>query len=163
MPASAASSRSEDLIARLSSAESGAKLKALREVKNQIIGNRTKKLSYVKLGAVPRIVDILAASSDAALLIQSAAAIGSFACGVDAGVSAVLDAGAFPYLVRLLSDPDPKAVFHLPLSEFSNSLFSVLYAIICSNFYLEIDLCGKLEFRVLFFYLNYINPVFKAS
>ncbi|RWR77756.1 armadillo repeat-containing protein 8-like protein isoform X1 [Cinnamomum micranthum f. kanehirae] len=111
MPASAASNRPEDLIGRLSSAESGAKLKALREVKNQIIGNRTKKISYVKLGAVPRIVDILGASDDdAALLIQSAAALGSFACGVDAGVRAVLDSGAYPHLVRLLSNPDPKVV-----------------------------------------------------
>lgn len=130
MPASAASNRPEDLIGRLSSAESGAKLKALREVKNQIIGNRTKKISYVKLGAVPRIVDILAASEDnAALLIQSAAALGSFACGVDAGVRAVLDSGAYPHLVRLLSNPDPKAIFNLSL----RILFFSLYTLICNK------------------------------
>ncbi|XP_058072543.1 uncharacterized protein LOC131221334 [Magnolia sinica] len=113
MPASASSNRPEELISILSSAESGgARLKALREVKNQIIGNRTKKLSYIKLGAVPRVVDILSSSgdSDSGLLVQSAAALGSFACGVDAGVSAVLDAGAFPHLIRILSNPDDKVV-----------------------------------------------------
>ncbi|KAL3529197.1 hypothetical protein ACH5RR_008519 [Cinchona calisaya] len=34
------------------------KVKAPRDLKNQIIGNRTKKLSFLKLGAVPCIVSI---------------------------------------------------------------------------------------------------------
>ncbi|KAI8573189.1 hypothetical protein RHMOL_Rhmol01G0259400 [Rhododendron molle] len=120
MPASSASSahRPEDLISRLSSAaaEDGGKLKALRELKNQIIGNRTKKLSYIKLGAVPSVVSILSSAaaeddaSSASLLVQSAAAVGSFACGLDAGVKAVLDAGAFPHLLSLISHPNNKVV-----------------------------------------------------
>ncbi|KAA8549751.1 hypothetical protein F0562_001231 [Nyssa sinensis] len=121
MPASASASthRPEDLIARLSSAStsSEAKLKALRELKNQIIGNRTKKLSYIKLGAVPFVLSILssAASVDRdgdsnSILVQSAAVIGSFACGIDAGVKAVLDAGAFPLLSSLISHPNDKVV-----------------------------------------------------
>ncbi|KAJ4971447.1 hypothetical protein NE237_004546 [Protea cynaroides] len=112
MPASASTNRPEDLIGRLKSSEGEAKLKALREVKNQIIGNRTKKLSYIKLGAVPTIVGILAGASesDVSLIVQSTAAIGSFACGVDAGVKAVLDSGAFPHLFRSLSNPDAKVV-----------------------------------------------------
>jgi hypothetical protein len=37
------------------------KLKAIREVKNQIVGsNRTNKLSYIKLRAVPAVADALA-------------------------------------------------------------------------------------------------------
>ncbi|GFZ13011.1 ARM repeat superfamily protein [Actinidia rufa] len=100
-------------------AAGGANLKALRELKNQIIGNRTKKLSYIKLGAVPSVVSILASASadvkatdvDAdALLLQSAAAIGSFACGFDDGVKAVIDAGAFPHLLSLISHPNDKVV-----------------------------------------------------
>ncbi|CAN6454236.1 unnamed protein product [Victoria cruziana] len=117
MPASAAPSPSyggsqpEELIARLSSGDRNSRLKALREVKNQIIGNRTKKLSYIKIGAVPRVAEILASdSSDAPLLVQSAATIGSFTCGVDAGVTAVLDSGAVPLLIRTLSNPDQKVV-----------------------------------------------------
>ncbi|CAL5433935.1 unnamed protein product [Camellia sinensis] len=119
MPASSAppAHRPEDLIAFLSSAADDSKLKALRDLKNQIIGNRTKKLSFIKLGAVPIVVSILSSSADEAavdpstsLLVQSAAAIGSFACGLDAGVKAVLDAGAFPHLFSLLSHPNDKVV-----------------------------------------------------
>ncbi|KAJ1410860.1 Armadillo-type fold [Sesbania bispinosa] len=113
MPATRPSS---DLILhRLASSDYQIKLKAIREVKNQIIGNRTKKLSYIKLGAVPAVASALAeadAYSDCGsnLIVQSAAALGSFACGVDAGVRAVLDAGAFPHLIRLLSAADEKVV-----------------------------------------------------
>lgn len=116
MPGSASSThRPEGLIDRLRSAAADggeAKLKVLRELKNQIIGNRTKKLSYIKLGAVPSVVSILSSASSSVdcLLIQCAATIGSFACGVDAGVKAVLDAGAFPHLINLLSHSNEKVV-----------------------------------------------------
>ncbi|KAL0371110.1 UNVERIFIED_CONTAM: hypothetical protein Sangu_0429100 [Sesamum angustifolium] len=125
MPTSATSnhpSRPEDLIGRLNSAHTPyeAKLKALRDLKNQIIGNRTKKLAFLKLGAVPSVVSILSSAAAAqggggdnrefyeSVLIQSAAAIGSFACGLDAGVKAVLDAGAFPLLLSLISHLNEK-------------------------------------------------------
>lgn len=107
---------SSDLILhRLSSSDYEIKLKAIREIKNQIIGNRTKKLSYIKLGAVPSVADTLAtANSDSdfgsKLIVQSAAVLGSFACGVDQGVRAILDAGAFPHLIRFLSAADEKVV-----------------------------------------------------
>jgi len=103
---SATSNRPEDVILRLCSPETEVKFKALRELKNQIIGNRTKKLSYVKLGAVPAVVSALSLSADAgdfAGLVQASAVIGSFACGLEAGVRAVLDAGAFSLLFRLIS------------------------------------------------------------
>ncbi|GMH00047.1 hypothetical protein Nepgr_001886 [Nepenthes gracilis] len=116
MPTSGPNNKPEDLIARLSSSDGEAKLKSLRELKNQIIGNRTKKLSYVKLGAVPAVVSILALavesgdSSASSVIIQSAAIIGSFACGIDAGVRAVLDSGSFSILVRLISHSNNKVV-----------------------------------------------------
>eukprot|EP00897_Mesotaenium_endlicherianum_P006392 jgi/Mesen1/5781/ME000293S04936 len=113
MPASVAGlrpDRPEDLVEGLSSLDSNARLKALRDVKNQIIGNKTKKLSYIKLGAVPRVVEILASNSEIPLLVQSAAAVGSFACGIDVGVQAVLDSGVLPHLLRMLSNDDPKVV-----------------------------------------------------
>ncbi|KAK6235591.1 hypothetical protein SCA6_010928 [Theobroma cacao] len=118
--------RPSELLSRLASSEPEVKLRALREVKNQIIGNRTKKLSFLKLGAVPAVAGILADSADDVIdcnnnncnvnnninniLVQSAAALGSFACGFDAGVQAVLDAGAFPNLLRLLSNSNEKVV-----------------------------------------------------
>lgn len=82
---------------------------ALREIKNQIIGNRTKKLLYLRLGAVPAVVAALAEpGASPAALVQAAAAAGSFACGVDDGARAVLDAGAAGHLTRLLAHPDEK-------------------------------------------------------
>ncbi|XVF69636.1 hypothetical protein PTKIN_Ptkin11bG0097600 [Pterospermum kingtungense] len=119
------SHRPSELLSRLAATEPEVKVRALREVKNQIIGNRTKKLSFLKLGAVPIIAGILADSIDEVIensnnsfndniinniLVQSAAALGSFACGFDAGVQAVLDAGAFPNLLRLLANSNEKVV-----------------------------------------------------
>nr|GEW53812.1 armadillo repeat-containing protein 8 [Tanacetum cinerariifolium] len=111
MPGSASttSHRSESLITRLRSASSQnneTKLKVLRELKNEIIGNRTKKLSYIKLGAVPYVVSILSncdCVNDCLIVVQCAAILGSFACGVDLGVSAVLEAAAFEHLIALLN------------------------------------------------------------
>ncbi|XP_031271957.1 armadillo repeat-containing protein 8 [Pistacia vera] len=120
------------ILHRLASDDQDVKLKALRELKNQIIGNRTKKLSFLKLGAVPAVAAILAdavsaddvvndnnydnknndhnCSVNKNIIVQSAAVLGSFACGFDAGVQAVLEAGAFPNLSRLLSNLDDKVV-----------------------------------------------------
>ncbi|KAJ4724276.1 armadillo repeat-containing protein 8-like [Melia azedarach] len=118
-----AATTGSNILHRLTSADRDVKLKALRELKNQIIGNRTKKLSFLKLGAVPTVASILsdAVSTDAVvdnnndninknIIVQSAAVLGSFACGFEAGVKAVLDAGAFPKLSRLLSYHDEKVV-----------------------------------------------------
>lgn len=117
-----------NLLSRLGSTDAEIKLKALREVKNQIIGNRTKKLAFIKLGVVPAIASIVADSAAYVaanavndsdnkdsnksdnILVQSAAALGSFACGFDAGVQAVLDSGAFSHLLRLLSNRNEKVV-----------------------------------------------------
>lgn len=121
MPTSTtATGANSDLVTRLNSPDFEVQLKALRELKNRIIGNRTKKLSFVKLGLVPAVAAILASKAqaqahaharpdhDSNLLVQSAAVLGSFACGFDAGARAVLDAGACPNLFLLLSHPDDK-------------------------------------------------------
>lgn len=134
MPASATTSRAEDLVGNLNSDGFGPScIKSLRDIKNQIIGNRTKKLAFIKLGAVPRVASLLAAALSAgpaagpdstALVLQSAATLGSFACGVDAGVKAVLHCGAFPHLVAILSSPHHKVSFSLSPSIFSFPLSS---------------------------------------
>ncbi|KAJ4825384.1 hypothetical protein Tsubulata_012539 [Turnera subulata] len=116
-PTSAPPHSAPDFLSRLASPDPEIKLKALRDIKNQIIGNRTKKLSFLKLGAVPAVASVLAASLSHSpddvihnIVVQSAAVLGSFACGFDAGVRAVLDSASFPHLLRLLSSPDDKVV-----------------------------------------------------
>lgn len=126
MPTSSAAiiSRPEELTERLSSGggtptggggdgggeeEEAALVRAIRDVKNQIIGNKTKKLLYLELGAVPKIAAALVSpAASAALLVQAAAAVGSFACGVEDGARAVVSAGVVPHLTRLLSHPEEK-------------------------------------------------------
>ena len=82
---------------------------ALREIKNKIIGNRTKKVLYLRLGAVPAVVAALAEpGASPAALVQAAAAAGRFACGVDDGARAMLAAGTVGHLTRLLAHPDDK-------------------------------------------------------
>ena len=105
----------------LSSLDNTARLKALRDVKNQIIGNKTKKLSYIKLGAVPRVVEILACETEIPLLVQSAAAVGSFACGTDVGVKAVLDSGVLPHLLKMLQNGNSKVKHKHQLSSSPSS------------------------------------------
>ncbi|KAK6119777.1 hypothetical protein DH2020_046481 [Rehmannia glutinosa] len=103
MPTSANSnhpSRPEDLIGRLNSAH-------------------TPILEARRCSSVVSILSSAAAAQDGgggnrefheSVLIQSAAAIGSFACGLDEGVKAVLDAGAFPLLMSLISHLNEKVV-----------------------------------------------------
>jgi hypothetical protein len=128
MPASTTWVRPEELVETLSSLDNTARLKALRDVKNQIIGNKTKKLSYIKLGAVPRVVEILSTDTEVPLLVQSAAAVGSFACGTEAGVQAVLDSGVLPQLLKMLSYGDTKVYWFF--SSFSSIFGSCLLSMV---------------------------------
>ncbi|KAJ6834437.1 putative armadillo repeat-containing protein 8 [Iris pallida] len=102
-------------LASRSKPEGEALVRTLRELKNQIIGNKTKKLAYLGLGAVPKIVGLIADAEEegecaAEMIVQAAAAVGSFACGVEDGARAVVEAGAVPALTRILSFPDEKVV-----------------------------------------------------
>ena len=98
-------------MARLSAADSESKLHAIRDVKNQIIGNKSRKLSYIKLGAVPRVVELLASpDAECGVRIQCAQTVGSFAYGVDAGIKAVLDSGGVTQLLQTLCSLDERVV-----------------------------------------------------
>ena len=102
--------KQQEVIDRLRSSDRSTRLKAVREIKNQIIGNKNKKLSYVKLEAVPRVVELLRESADAHLLIQSAAAVGSFAYGLEDGFRAVVASGGVQYLLQAISSQDSTVV-----------------------------------------------------
>ena len=105
-----AKAKQQEVVDRLRSTDRTTRLKAVRDIKNQIIGNKNKKLSYIKLEAVPRVVELLQESADAHLLVQSAAAVGSFAYGLEDGFRAVLASGGVQQLIHAVSSPDESVV-----------------------------------------------------
>ncbi|KAI8352942.1 hypothetical protein BD560DRAFT_408761 [Blakeslea trispora] len=77
-------SKYEESIKELSSSDDAKRLKALKFIKNSVIGNKTKKELYIKLGVVQRLVEYLSlpeneASTD--LKIQAVTILGSIAYG----------------------------------------------------------------------------------
>lgn len=83
--------RPQEIVDRLSSQDAETRLRAVRLLKNEIIGSKNKKLLFIRLGAVPHVVGVLNGQAEAALLVQAAAALGSFAYGIEEGVQAVVD------------------------------------------------------------------------
>mmetsp|Transcript_53933 Transcript_53933/g.89750 ORF Transcript_53933/g.89750 Transcript_53933/m.89750 type:complete len:639 (+) Transcript_53933:58-1974(+) len=93
---------------KLRSVNPDLKLKAVRSIKNAIIGNKTKKHTF--RDTIPIFLDIIANDTDVFILIQAAQVLGSFACGYDDGVRAVLEQGGLPPLFALLSHTNIKVV-----------------------------------------------------
>jgi len=55
------------------------KLRAVRFIKNSIIGSNAKKLLYRKLGAISKLMKLIVECDDEEILLQAIASIGSFA------------------------------------------------------------------------------------
>jgi len=90
-----------DLVAELQSGKDS--FAAVRAIKNVIIGNKQKKQVFVSLGAVPRVVELLSCDTGGPLLVQCAAAVGSFAYGLDAGVQVATRASHWLISLHLAS------------------------------------------------------------
>ncbi|KAG1178732.1 hypothetical protein G6F70_000240 [Rhizopus microsporus] len=103
-------SKYEESIKELGSPDSNKRLKALRFIKNSVIGNKTKKELYIKLGIVQRLVDYLSLPEESpyTLKIQAATILGSIAYGKDDNVSAVITSGSIVPLLNTLSLPHDK-------------------------------------------------------
>ena len=111
--------RAEEAVGELKNLEPKAKRNTLRLVRNEIIGDRTKKFTFVREGAVQAVSQILRdaltnpADLDATttdLVIQSAATLGSFSCGLEMGAEAVIESGAVADLTTLLGSCDSRLV-----------------------------------------------------
>lgn len=85
-------SKYEESIKDLTSNDDNKRLKALRFIKNSVIGNKTKKDLYIKLGVVQKLVEYLSLPDTTSydLKIQSATVLGSIAHGKDENVSVVI-------------------------------------------------------------------------
>lgn len=85
------------------------RLRAVRELKNQIIGNKFKKLQHLHL--VPLLLELVAGSSnDAELQIQAISTLGSLAYGVEDGVQAIVAANGVQTIVSALESGDQRVV-----------------------------------------------------
>ncbi|KAL7309095.1 hypothetical protein PS15m_011217 [Mucor circinelloides] len=106
-------SKYEESIKELASQDDAKRLKALRFIKNSVIGNKTKKELYIKLGVVQRLVEYLSLPDDDSsynLKIQAATILGSIAYGKDENVSAVVASGAVVPLLDTLELPANKPI-----------------------------------------------------
>ncbi|GMH43090.1 hypothetical protein BSKO_11012 [Bryopsis sp. KO-2023] len=100
----------QEIVEKLGSYDAETRLRAVRSLKNEIIGSKSKKLTFIGLGAVPQVVKILSSEKEGALLVQAAAALGSFAYGTEGGVRAVLDSEGVAQLLDTLSNEDEKVI-----------------------------------------------------
>lgn len=105
------------MVARTQLAEQGlqaqdvaTRLKAVRELKNQIIGNKFKKLQHLHL--VPLLLELVSSnsSSNAELQIQAISTLGSLAYGVEDGVQAIVAANGIQAIVSALESGDQRVV-----------------------------------------------------
>ncbi|KAG0358941.1 hypothetical protein BGZ54_010209 [Gamsiella multidivaricata] len=89
------------------------RIKSLRFIKNNIIGNKTKKDLYIQLGIVSRLQDIISArdEKDPQLKTQAIIVLGSFAFGNESNILALMNSGvAEPLLNCLNPNGDPKLI-----------------------------------------------------
>lgn len=92
----------------LQSQDIASRLKAVRELKNQVIGSSFKKLQHLHL--VPLLLDLVGSNSDAELQIQAISTLGSLAYGVEDGVQAIVAANGVQTIVSALESGDQRVV-----------------------------------------------------
>ena len=85
-------------------------LRAIRKVKNQIIGNKQKKLMYTRQGAIPRVVELLKQERSKELRIQAAVALASFSYASVEGSRALNQQHGVEHLLSMLSSSDGDVV-----------------------------------------------------
>eukprot|EP00210_Caulerpa_lentillifera_P009151 g8725.t1 len=100
----------KDILKRVTSSDTDIQRDGVRCLKNEIIGNPTRKQCFIQLGAVPKIVRILSQSQDQCLAVQAAAALGSFAYGNELGVDAIVKSGGISHLLKTLLSENLKLV-----------------------------------------------------
>ncbi|KAI8916597.1 armadillo-type protein [Powellomyces hirtus] len=104
-------SKHEAAVAGLDALDLQERTRAVRFIKNNVIGNRTKKEMYLSMGVAARLVEFLFAEDcDVDLRVQVAVVLGSFAYGNDHNIKVLVDAGAITPLLGTLDAPEMKLV-----------------------------------------------------
>lgn len=101
--------KAEELLEKVRSNDAGIKLSAIRKIKNQVIGNKRRKKTYIKLNTIERIADLLAENEGDNVRVQTALLLSSLS-RVDSSASAFASPDIFQQLVRLLDSRDETIV-----------------------------------------------------
>ncbi|KAK9717138.1 hypothetical protein K7432_006413 [Basidiobolus ranarum] len=99
-------SRHDYCVSQLSTSDKTERIKALRFIKNSIIGNRTKKDLYISLNILPRLIEIIVKNdntTDPQSKIQAVVILGSLAYGNEENVCTLIDSGVIPPLLDCLT------------------------------------------------------------
>ncbi|GAX79437.1 hypothetical protein CEUSTIGMA_g6878.t1 [Chlamydomonas eustigma] len=102
--------QASELVSGLSSKEAKERLRCLKQIKNQVIGNKSKKICFLKAGAVRLLVSMLNSESDMEIKSQTATTLGSIASGTQEGVEQLLKLSGIDGLVQALSTQEFKVV-----------------------------------------------------
>ncbi|CAG8492716.1 12829_t:CDS:10 [Acaulospora colombiana] len=107
------SSKHAQALAELDSPDPAVRVKALRFIKNNIIGNKTKKDLYISLNIIPKLVSFFKNKEgiDPQVQIQAAIVLGSFAYGGENNVAELAKHGAVKPLLECISiKNDPRLI-----------------------------------------------------
>ncbi|CAG8514189.1 3858_t:CDS:10 [Funneliformis caledonium] len=103
----------EQAVSELDSSDPAVRVKALRFIKNHIIGNKTKKDLYIRLHVIPKLVKFFKAKDtvDSQVQIQAAIVLGSFAYGGEENVTEIVKHDAVKPLLECISlQNDPRLI-----------------------------------------------------
>ncbi len=99
--------RARELLERLGDGANPDRLKALKQIRNSVIGNKHRKQQFVSAGAVPRVLELLRADADPDLQREAVTVLGSFAYGSELGLRELIAQSGLPQLVGLLGSGHP--------------------------------------------------------
>ncbi|XP_065052467.1 armadillo repeat-containing protein 8-like [Rhopilema esculentum] len=100
------------LIDQLKSDDASCQLEAIRNIKNAVIGIKSKKSAFIAKGLIPRLLELMVRSNAGIeFAVEGAAILGSFARGTQNDLRVMLDTQAIPILCRgICQDYKPLAV-----------------------------------------------------
>ncbi|XP_077498676.1 armadillo repeat-containing protein 8-like isoform X3 [Amblyomma americanum] len=85
-------------------------LEGIIQLKNSVIGSNNQKATVIRMGLVPRLLQILREESHPQLLCETAVILNSLAKGTEENVKALLEAGVLPVLLQGLVHQDQRYV-----------------------------------------------------
>ncbi|XP_044183819.1 armadillo repeat-containing protein 8-like isoform X2 [Acropora millepora] len=101
----------EIFVNNLSSPDQDDRLQAVTNIKNTVIGNKAKKLSFIRLNVIPRIIELLSQDDTSVdFVVESIVLLGSLARGSTDSVQALLEARSLNVFLKGICHSDPRVV-----------------------------------------------------